>query len=71
MAEQYVIHRGPPEPVVNMVTSSKGSTAITMCMLCAEYLIVSMLFVRSQAPDNPVPEDSVTPLHRMPPHEPD
>lgn len=40
-------------------------------LLCAEHLIVSMLFHGSEAPDNPVPADSITPFHRLPPHESD
>jgi len=54
-----------------MVMYSKGFTVMTMCMLCAEHLIVSMLFHGSDAPDNPVPTHSITPLHRELPHESD
>ncbi len=38
-------------------------------LLSAEHLIVSMLFHGSEAPDNPVPADSITALHRVLLHE--
>ncbi len=44
---------------------------MNMSLLCAEHPIISMLFHGPQAPDKPVPADSVTPLHRVPPHESD
>jgi len=37
----------------------------------AKHLIVSMLFHGSEAPNNPVPADSITTLHHGLPHESD
>ncbi|MCW0313989.1 hypothetical protein NB694_003789 [Pantoea ananatis] len=42
---------------------------MNMNLIRAKHLIDSMLFHGPQAPDNPVPADSLTPLHRVLPHE--
>ncbi len=42
---------------------------MNVSLLRAEHLIVSMLFHGPQAPDNPVPADSITTLHRVLLHE--
>ncbi len=61
----------PPEPLVNRVAFGKRITVMDVSLPRAKHLIVSMLFHGSEAPDNPVPADSLTPLHRVLPHESD
>ena len=63
--------RCSPQPLVNNVASGKGFTVMKVSLLSTEHLIVSMLFHGPQAPDNPVLADSLTPLHRVLPHESD
>lgn len=42
---------------------------MNVSLLRAKYLIISMLSHGSEAPDNPVPADSITTLHRVLLHE--